>query len=442
MQALFRSIPAAAPRGARFLSVAAEDASVKTLGSGVKVGAVAMQGETATVTAWVNAGSRFESAEKNGVAHLHQQAALMSKAKEINELGGMVTGHTTREHIVFEARVLKEHVPKATALLGELMKPVGDVTDAKAAVQGMIAEASENPGDNLMEHLYDAAFLNTSMSMPIKGTTNTVAGLSADDVSAYTANFTGDRVAVAAAGAFDKSAFESAAETAFGSLKSGSANAPKAIFTGSDIRLRFDSMDSARVAFVYETSGCGSPDMYPLMVMQAYLGSHDRNTSVIPAYNRTSKLAIDLGEQQAAPAYTIINHSYSDTGVFGVLFQAPDNALEDTMWYSLHNLVRMCHSFTDEEVAFAKTQLKAQVASRLSSTSGAAEGLARSLSYAGRNVSVDEIMSEIDNVTTASVRATAMKVINDQEHALAAAGPIYELPDINWIRRRSFWLRY
>jgi hypothetical protein len=29
-----------------------------------------------------------------------------------------------------------------------------------------------------------------------------------------------------------------------------------------------------------------------------------------------------------------------------------------------------------------------------------------------------------------------------QDHALAAVGPIYELPDYNWIRRRSYWLRY
>lgn len=35
----------------------------------------------------------------------------------------------------------------------------------------------------------------------------------------------------------------------------------------------------------------------------------------------------------------------------------------------------------------------------------------------------------------------AYQFINDQDHALAAVGPIHELPDYNWIRRRSFWLR-
>jgi processing peptidase subunit beta len=40
------------------------------------------------------------------------------------------------------------------------------------------------------------------------------------------------------------------------------------------------------------------------------------------------------------------------------------------------------------------------------------------------------------------VKATANKFINDEDHALAAIGCIYELPDYNWIRRRSYWHRY
>jgi processing peptidase subunit beta len=37
---------------------------------------------------------------------------------------------------------------------------------------------------------------------------------------------------------------------------------------------------------------------------------------------------------------------------------------------------------------------------------------------------------------------TMFQVINDEDHALAAIGPIFELPDYNWIRRRSYWHRY
>ena len=50
--------------------------------------------------------------------------------------------------------------------------------------------------------------------------------------------------------------------------------------------------------------------------------------------------------------------------------------------------------------------------------------------------------SSTDAVDAATVRATADAVINDQDHALAALGPIAELPDYNYVRRRSYWLRH
>ena len=53
-----------------------------------------------------------------------------------------------------------------------------------------------------------------------------------------------------------------------------------------------------------------------------------------------------------------------------------------------------------------------------------------------------EIFSRIDAVTVSDIRATAAKFINDQDHALAADGGIHELPDYNWVRNHSYWLRY
>ena len=75
----------------------------------------------------------------------------------------------------------------------------------------------------------------------------------------------------------------------------------------------------------------------------------------------TSKLSMDQGEQEAALSMKVINESYKDTGLFGLQFTAPDNRLEDAMWYSLWNLVRCVHKMSQEEVEFAKVQLKSKI---------------------------------------------------------------------------------
>lgn len=112
------------------------------------------------------------------------------------------------------------------------------------------------------------------------------------------------------------------------------------------------------------------------------------------------------------------------------------------MWYTLDNLVRFCHSVSDEEVARAKTQLKANLLLQLDNFQQTAEDIGRQMLTYGRRMSTAEIFARIDAISTSDIKATANKFINDEDHALAAVGPIYELPDYNFIRRRSYWHRY
>ena len=70
------------------------------------------------------------------------------------------------------------------------------------------------------------------------------------------------------------------------------------------------------------------------------------------------------------------------------------------------------------------------------------EDIGRQLLTYGRRMTPAEIFSRIDAVSAEDIKATAAKFINDQDHALAAVGGIHELPDYNWVRRHSYWVRY
>jgi len=258
-------------------------------------------------------------------------------------------------------------------------------------------------------------------------------------------HYTAPRMVIAGAGAIDHGELCALAGDHFGGLPTtpkGSVEIAMdpAVFTGSDIRVKFDSDNTAHVAIAFEGASWTSEYSFPLMLMQTMLGFYDRSSGL--GKNVASKLCQEVGEHELAHSISTFNTCYKDTGLFGIYALAPDNKLDDLFWYLMNNLVRMGHSPSEEEMQRAKVNLKATMLMGLDGNSNVAEDIGRQILTYGRRMTPAEIFSRIDAITIDDVKATANKVINDQDHALAAVGGINELPDYNWIRRHSYWLRY
>jgi hypothetical protein len=71
-----------------------------------------------------------------------------------------------------------------------------------------------------------------------------------------------------------------------------------------------------------------------------------------------------------------------------------------------------------------------------------AESIGRELLVYGRRLPKAELFARIDAVSADTVRAVADRFIFDQDMAVAAVGDAQFMPDYNWFRRRSYWLRF
>ena len=421
--------------------------------------------ETATIGVWIDAGSRYEGAKNNGAAHFLEHISFKGTSKrtqqqlemEIENMGGHLNAFTSREQTAYFANVFKEDVPKAVEILSDILLnsklDEAAIERERGVILREMEEVNKNDEELVFDHLHATAFQGTGLGRTILGSEQNVRSLTKQDLQDYiSTHYTADRMVVVGAGAVDHDQLCELSDTHFGSLSNSSKTGANALvpddaasgtslFTGSDIRIKFDSDNTASIALAFEGASWTSEYSFPLMLMQTMLGSFDR-LSGQASRNLASKFCMDIAQHDLAYSMKSFNTNYKDTGLFGVYLTAPDNKLDDLMWYTMNNLLRLVHKVSDEELARAKTQLKASLLMSLNGHSAMAEDIGRQMLTYGRRMTPLELFTRIDAITKEDVHATASKVINDQDHALAAIGGIHELPDYNWIRRHSYWLRY
>lgn len=437
----------------------APSTDVSTLSSGLRVASETVLGaETATVGVWIDAGSRYETAQNNGAAHFLEHMAFKGTQKrtqhqlevEIENMGGHLNAYTSREQTVYFAKVFKSDVGRAVEILSDILlnsqlDPAAIEREREVILREM-SEVNKQEEELVLDHLHGTAFQGTGLGRTILGPEENIRKLSRDDLSGYIqAHYTAPRMVIAGAGAINHEELCEMSDKHFGSLPTAPSSGLEvamdpAVFTGSDIRVRFDSESVAHIALAFESASWTSEYAFPLMLMQTILGSYDRASGL--GKNLASKMCQEIGHDELAHSVNTFNTCYKDTGLFGVFMVAPDNKLDDLMWTVTNNLVRLVHHVSDEEMDRAKTNLKASMLMGLDGNSNIAEDIGRQMLTYGRRMTPAEIFSRIDAVESSDIKATAAKFINDQDHALAAVGGIHELPDYNWIRRHSYWLRY
>lgn len=365
-------------------------------------------------------------------------------------MGGHLNAYTSREQTVYFVKVFKEDVEKGVEILSDILLnsklDEGAIERERDVILREMSEVNKQQEELVLDHLHATAFQGTGLGRTILGPEENIRSLKRSDLTDYiSSHYTAGRMVIAGAGAVDHTELCALGDKYFGSLPTVPSSGVEvamepAVFTGSDIRVRFDSENTASLALAFEGASWTSEYAFPLMLMQTMLGSYDRLSG--QGKNAASRLCSEIAQHECAHSISTFNTCYKDTGLFGIYAVAPDNKLDDLMWFTMDNLVRLVHGISDEEIERAKTNLKATMLMGLDGHTNVAEDIGRQLLTYGRRMTPAEVFTRIDAITGDDVKATAAKVINDQDHALAAVGGIHELPDYNWIRRHSYWLRY
>src|SRR3954462_15514980 len=174
---------------------------ISKLANGLTVVSDPMPGlESAALGIWVNTGSRNEKPAEMGVSHMleHMQVkgtttrTARAIAEEIEAVGGVLNAYTSREQTAFHARVLKEDVPLALDMIGDILTdPTFDRPELERERQVVLQElgqARDTPDDIVFDHLQSEIFKTQPLGWPILGEEATVNAFDREMLQAYMAS--------------------------------------------------------------------------------------------------------------------------------------------------------------------------------------------------------------------------------------------------------------
>jgi predicted Zn-dependent peptidase len=385
---------------------------------------------SAAVGIWVRSASAHEPPEVMGVAHLLEHLVFKGTerrtakqlAQELEVRGGSLDAYTSRDHTSYQAHVLDADVPLAVEVLTDLVRhPLLRAEDLELERNVVLEEINgveDTPDDLVFELHARTLWPDHPYGYSILGTPETIGRLRADDLAAvHRGGYYRGNCVIAAAGHVDHGQlltvleregwFEGEAEAARDPVPARPAR------RGAVLAEQRETTQS-HIVLGTDTFAARDPRRYALAILTNLLGG-----------GMSSRLFQRVREELGlAYAVYAFQQGYQSTGMTGVYVgTAPGTAAaaEDAIRAELARLAR--EGLPADELASGQQQLKGQVMLSLESPSSRMHRLAGTALHRDRYRRLDEILAEIDGVTSDTIAALASEYFVPDRWSVVRLGP-------------------
>jgi predicted Zn-dependent peptidase len=403
-----------------------------TLDNGLRVLLAPMpQATSVTCMIMLAAGSRYETAETNGIAHFSEHMFFKGTERrptardigtEVDGIGGEFNAFTGKEYTGYYVKCAAEFRDTALDVLVDMLRNSKFAEDEIEREKGVIVEEMnmyyDTPRDFIGGVYEELLYGDQPLGWDIIGRKETVRGATRETFLDYTGRwYRPDRMVVGLGGAVGADAVEKIGQL-LGDLPGEPTGAPAPLVVpngnGSQIKIHRKDSDQAHLCLGVPSYPLDHPDRYPLQMLATVLGT-----------GMSSRLFTEVRERRGLAYYVFgINHSYTDAGSLyaqaGVDITRADEAVQ-TVATELRKIAE--EPVGQAELDKSRNLAKGRFLLQLENPQGMIIfGLRREV-LEGEATDPQEVLDGLDAVTSEDVQRVAQDVIGANGLNLALIGP-------------------
>lgn len=363
-----------------------------------------------SVGIWIKTGSRDETDREAGITHFLEHMLFKGTKKRspfdiaqtMESVGGYLNAFTSLEHTCYYTRCLDTALERAVDVLSDMVQnstfPVDEIEKEKKVVVEEMKMYRDSPDDYVFEIFNGMIFKNHPLGRPIIGFEHTVNSFTQDDLNAYlTKRYNPANLVLSVAGNATHEEVVKLAEKYFTSDSSPFEEVETlALSTYEKQRKRVTkAIEQTHLVMGRRSLSTSDPDRYKLLLANTLLSG-----------GMSSRLHQNIREKYGY-CYSIhaFNQTYKDSGLFGVYVGTDQEYVDHVQELVYQELDRMANETVgDKELSEAKSQLKGKLLLAQESMSNRMTRLAKSEMYFDRYITLDELVDQIDAVTSDEIR--------------------------------------
>ncbi len=404
-----------------------------TLKNGVRVVLVPIPTmTTATILVSVGTGSRYETAQENGLSHFvehmffkgtKKRPSAMMISKEFEAIGASQNAYTGKDRTAFYAKVPARTILTAMDLIGDLFCNATlaqkDITKEAGTIVQEISMYEDTPAHKIYD-VFESVIFGTDhpLGRTIAGTKESVRALKRRDFLAYIARcYSARNTVVCVVGNFPKGKVRAKIRADFGTLAPIDKPAYEAFIDRQEapvVRCEYKDTDQTHLLVGVKTGGFDHKDRYVYAVLAQILGG-----------GMSSRIWEQVREKRGlAYAVRAVTDYFVETGYLGIYAGVAHHNVQPTIALILSEMKKVARrGVTPEEFTRARSGFEGRLAFSLETSDEIASSYGDQESVRGAIITPEESLRRIKKVTRADVQRVARDIFVDRGLNGAVIGP-------------------